>query len=308
MEKWLYFYHPSTAVFVDDSQAFLSAIKHRLPTGMKANFFNDSKKALEQINQMHTMYDDSHITCEIKKHFDLESHHHDDFLSFKLKHLTHIKDNPSRFSRISVVIVDRMMPDLDGLNFCRQLKNYPIKKIMLTGSNDFVTATNAFNEGIIDFFLLKNTPDLSKQLVLAIQRMQYEYFCSLSEQMMGYSLEKMMPFINNQNMLHFLQNKMKQLNAVEYYLLDQSGSILFIDNDGVLTTLAIASDQTIQYYATIAFEHEEQAIADQLYSKEKLLFFPQESDSLLPVNQWQRFLFDATPIPDYANLFYALIN
>jgi len=51
MSKKLSYYYPSTVVFVDDQQAFLTAIKNRLPEDMLALFFNNSKEALSIVQQ-----------------------------------------------------------------------------------------------------------------------------------------------------------------------------------------------------------------------------------------------------------------
>lgn len=310
MDKWLSYYHPSTVVFVDDQQTFLSAIKNRLPKEMMALFFSNPNEALEKINQANfSMHENPHGIYEIEDDLELDLHNNNEaFFNLKLGQVAKTIYNPKRFSEISVVIVDRMMPDLDGINFCRQLANCPVKKIMLTASKDRTIATAAFNEGIIDFFLVKDTPNLSGQLVAAIEGMQRNYFFSLSQRMLGNTLEMVVPLISSQPIVNFLQRKMKELNAVEYYLLDKCGSVLFITFEGIPTTLTISSDKIIDNYAAIANDHEEQAIANVLRKKEKLLFFPKESDNMRPVNEWHHFLFDAMPIPDQSNLYYSLIS
>ena len=309
MEQWLSYYHPSTVVFVDDQQAFLSVIKNRLPKEMMALFFNNPIEALEKIKQAHlSMGDDSYHLYEVDDNLELDVNTNDARFNLKVGQLVNIAHNHKRFSEISVVIVDRMMPGLDGINFCRQLKNYPIKKIMLTGSKDQTIAIEAFNEGIIDFFLVKDTPNLSNQLITAIGNMQNNYFSSLSKRMLGNTVEMATPLLKNQSIIHFLQEKMAELNAVEYYLFDKCGSILFVTFEGVVTILAISSDKTIDHYAAIANEHDEPAIANVLHKKEKLLFFFQESDSMRPVHEWEHFVFDAILIPGQTTLFYSLIG
>ena len=50
---------------------------------------------------------------------------------------------------------------------------------MLTGNKDHSMAVQAFNEGIIDHFLVKDSPNLIDQLVHSIDKMQKSYFSSL---------------------------------------------------------------------------------------------------------------------------------
>ncbi len=234
--------------------------------------------------------------------------HSESLFNLKVGEASNLIYNPDRFSEISVVIVDRMMPILDGINFCRQLSDHPVKKVMLTASKDRKIATEAFNEGIIDFFLLKDAPNLADQLITIIDRMQKNYFYSLSKQALGTTLEMAIPLINNPLIIDFLKNKMHELGAVEFYLLDKQGNVLFITYDGTPMTLAISSSEMIDMYAAIAQEHEELSIANTLFKKEKLPFLPKEVDSMRPVSEWHHFLFDAIPISEQPNLFYALIR
>ncbi len=310
MNKWLSYYHPSTVVFVDDQQAFLTAVKNRLPQQLLTLFFNNPEKALSKITDASwSQYQNTPPIYNIED--DMEAEHtnnNDTLFNLKLGEICKTIYNPNRFSEISVVIVDRMMPDLDGINFCRRLIDHPVKKIMLTASKDQKVATDAFNEGIIDFFILKDSPNLIFELTAAIKKMQWNYFSSLTKRTLGTALEIVVPVIKNDFMVNFLQSKMQELNAVEFYLLDKWGSVLFIKHDGTPTTLAISPAELFDTYATIAQEHEQIAISNILSKREKLLFFPNESDCMRPVNEWNNYLFETKPLPEDANLFYSIIK
>ena len=72
------------------------------------------------------------------------------------------------------------MPSLNGVEFCSQLKQKSFKKIMLTGKAGESVAVQAFNEGIIDKFIRKDSPNFEKTLTVAIEELQHEYFRNLS--------------------------------------------------------------------------------------------------------------------------------
>ena len=55
--------------------------------------------------------------------------------------------NSERFAQISVVITDYAMPEMDGVDFLRQIKHSEIKRILLTGVADEKIAVKAFNWG-----------------------------------------------------------------------------------------------------------------------------------------------------------------
>lgn len=309
MKKWLSYYHPSTVIFVDDQQAFLTAIKNRLPRQLLTLFFNNPEEALGKIaGGSLSQYQKISPIYNIEE--DMEADHtnnNEALFNLKLGELSKNIYNHNRFSEMSVVVVDRMMPELDGITFCRRLIKHPIKKIMLTASKDQKVAIDAFNEGIIDFFILKDSPNLIVELTAAIEKMQWEYFLSVTKRTLGTDLEIIVPIIKNDFMVSFLQSKMHELNAVEFYLLDKWGSILFIKHDGTPITLVISPAELFDTYATIAQEHEQIAISKSLSKREKLLFFPNEIDCMRPVTEWNEYLFEANLLPG-TNLFYSIIK
>lgn len=308
MDHRLSYYYPSTVAFVDDQQAFLTVLKSRLPKQMCALFFNNAAIALDKIITNTSPQPELQYFHENDDHELDISNNTEAYFNIKLDNISKISYNARRFSELSVVVVDQMMPGLDGISFCKKLINHPIKKIMLTASKDLSIATKAFNEGIIDYFLLKDSPNLTSELIDAIKTMQIDYFHSMNQRTLGFSIEKIASVMHQPNFHLFIQNKLKELNAEEFYLLDRYGSMLFIQSNGTPITLVILPAEAIENFASIAQEHEELNIALSLLNKEKLLFFPNEIDSMRPVNEWNDFLFNANPVPDTTNLFYTVIT
>jgi len=232
----------------------------------------------------------------------------DTYIGLKLDEICRIANDANRFHEQSVVIVDYMMPDLDGISFCRRLKKHPIKKIMLTGNKDHSMAVQAFNEGIIDHFLVKDSPNLIDQLVHTIDKMQKSYFSSLMENRLGDVFETIVPFFNNIAIVQFYENLMKELNAVEFYLLDRWGSVMFITYEGIPITLIISTEQVIESYASIAEDQNEIEIAGMLLRRDKLIYFPSKLDLMKPASSWKSFLFDATKFPEQPGIYYSIIH
>ena len=52
------------------------------------------------------------------------------------------------------------MPDINGIEFCQNLKDKKVFKIMLTAEADSNIAIKAFNDGLINKFILKTTEHL----------------------------------------------------------------------------------------------------------------------------------------------------
>lgn len=301
MGKWLGFYHPSTVLFIDDQKVFLEAIKHKMPSNMLALYFDKPQKALNLISE---------YSIHEKKYFsefdNIELDQINDASNFTLNinELSRITYEKKRFSEISVVVVDRKMPDMDGINFCRNIADKSIKKIMLTASKDRKIATEAFNEGIIDYFLLKDSPDLMTQLLSSIAKLQKEYFFGLNQELIGTFL----PCAHNKKLQQFTQNMIRHFHGVEFYLLDKLGSTLIIKQDGTAITLAITSEKAMNSFAEIAEEQEALQLSDRLLRRKNLVFFPNEQDTMHPASNWSDFIYEAKPVPEQTDLHYAIID
>jgi CheY-like chemotaxis protein len=63
--------------------------------------------------------------------------------------MVHMIYEPSRFNNIAVLVVDYSMPTINGIEFCKQLGDKHVYKILLTAEADSDIAINAFNDGII---------------------------------------------------------------------------------------------------------------------------------------------------------------
>jgi YesN/AraC family two-component response regulator len=200
------------------------------------------------------------------------------------------------------------MPEMDGISFCRKLKHHSIKKIMLTGNSNQATAIEAFNEGIIDYFLLKDAPDLMQQLTNAIEKMQATYFRTWMERKICEQLKIRFPFPNEHAQVSFYKKWMQIVAANEFYILDNWGSALFIKKDGTPITLVVSPEMLLDFYADVAKDHEEFEIAHSLLRREQLLFFPKERYTLQPVSTWKSFLFTAHPFAEQPGWFYSLIQ
>lgn len=311
MSDLLGFYYPTTVTFVDDQQGFLNAIKYRLPPKLPVGFYTNPLQALESIQKCYLSQSQQlskffHLYDEFFK-LDLDSMD-DPLIGSRVDDICNISSDKSRFLEQSVVIVDYMMPDIDGINFCRQLKNIPIKKILLTANTDHAMATDAFNEGVIDYFILKDSSDLSLHLIRIIEKMQKQYFCSLTEKKLHAPLEKIVPFFGDPLVVQFYEKLIRETYAVEFYLLDRWGSMLFIDYEGVQTTLVVSPKSNMDSYALIAEDQEENEISEMLSKREKLIFFPKRNDCLEPTSKWKKYLFNAVQFPNRLDMFYAIIH
>ncbi|HSV79270.1 MAG TPA: response regulator [Ramlibacter sp.] len=78
-----------------------------------------------------------------------------------------------RYALTRVCVVDYSMPGMDGLQTLAELDDWPGSRVLLTGQADEQVAVRAFNRGLIDQFIPKQTPDISRRLIEAVERLLF---------------------------------------------------------------------------------------------------------------------------------------
>jgi CheY-like chemotaxis protein len=76
-----------------------------------------------------------------------------------------------RFALTRVCVVDYSMPGMDGLQALGELVDWPGSRVLLTGQADEQVAVRAFNRGLIDQFIPKQTADISRRLIDAVEHL-----------------------------------------------------------------------------------------------------------------------------------------
>ena len=79
------------------------------------------------------------------------------------------EDGTTRFTRTQVCVVDYSMPSMSGLRVLSELTLWSGSRILLTGRADEQLAVSAFNRGLIEQFIPKQSPDIRLRLTGAIQ-------------------------------------------------------------------------------------------------------------------------------------------
>jgi CheY-like chemotaxis protein len=245
------FYHPSTAVFVDDSADFLLNISLQLDPKLAFRLFSSPQAALEFIH--HPLQHSSEPGA-----FFLPYHGHEDvasthrILDVDFGRITERIHDAARFQQVSVVVVDYDMPAMNGLEFCRQLQATGIRKILLTGKADETIAIEAFNRGEIDRFIVKQRSDAVAQLNREIDFLQPAFFKDKEASISTAVAISPYQFLQDEIFVEALATEMKALGIVEYYLSAEPKGILMLDQEGSSWLLAVMSDEDLNAQYEIA--------------------------------------------------------
>jgi len=285
-------YFPTTVVFVDDDSIFLEHLPLTLSSSKTSfpQFFTYPLQALEFINASPSQ--GAFIKRSLLSAAEEDYEHRVIDVSVPIIH--HEVFNSQRSKEISVIIVDQIMPQLTGLELCRQLVHPSIKRIMLTGEADEKFAIRAFNEGLIDHFIRKDSETFNDDLNKALETLQYEYFVNLSQiilQSLATDSKRSSP-LNDPAFIKFFTDLCRQEHIEEYYLLDISGSFLLVDDKKKLRWLIVKTHEELNLLAGHADAQDSlDHILRPVRQRQSLLYFYDPEDSLAPVKEWVSFMY-----------------
>ncbi len=81
------------------------------------------------------------------------------------------EDGTARFALTQVCVVDYAMPAMSGIQVLNELTGWTGSRVLLTGRVEEQLAISAFNRGLIERFIPKQSPDIRLRLTHAIQEL-----------------------------------------------------------------------------------------------------------------------------------------
>jgi CheY-like chemotaxis protein len=296
------FYFPIKVIFLDDNPGFLDALD--LEYGAKFNLLTltNPEKAFQMLDNCSQDVTQSIFKLMNNVNEDTTS---DRVIGFDVSKMLSLLYEKNRFEHAPLLVIDYEMPTINGIEFCKKLQERNLFKIMLTAEADKDTAIQAFNNGLIDKFILKTDENLHMEITLAVNDLTHRHFKSLSKNMLnGYS-NSINTLFDNPLYQQLFANIVQQEQIVEYYLVDNSGSILFLDKNAKPTWLIVKHTQelTEQLELLQGYELSEQTMTA-VSEKEKILFLLSEKEYKKPIANWVDYLFDAKKLDN--NYYYSI--
>lgn len=306
-------YFPTTVLFVDDRQDYLESLKVLIDRITCYRFYTEPQKAIEYLQNDYTSTIFlqnwiSHLNDQTVAP-DYDDHHA--FVDINLFSIHKEIYSDHRFSEVSVIVVDYAMPGMNGIEFSKQikssLKNSAIKILMLTGQADHAFGVDALNEGVIDYFITKESgADFKQKLNNAIKKLQLQYFIELSA-----------PLIQNLTInprcgltnpaYRALFDRIKSENQIlEYYLINDRGCFLMFDFEGNPYWLLVNNEEDMKNsYQCLVDNDLPKEIIQPVQDRKKLLFFFSDKDKIITSNdQWLQYLHPATKLMSEKEIYY----
>jgi CheY-like chemotaxis protein len=246
------FYFPTTTVLVDDHEEYLDVVPLLLDPMLRVRTFSSPRNALSALGNsgnrpvpgggwLYRWKDRPTETQELVA-LDVDSIHR-------------VVYDPERFAEVSVLVVDQVMPEIDGITFCQRLDNPNIGKVLLTGRADDATAIEAFNAGIIDRFIRKNDPQAIDKLQKAIVELQRRYFERASAFVSETLALGNFRFLRDPAFREVLRGISATFQPVEYYVHCNPTGLLLLDAWGIGRFLLVQTDDDLRTHFEIAADH-----------------------------------------------------
>ena len=162
------FRRPGGVVFLDDDRDYLEMLAEVMPTDWHARFFLRPIACIEALLQDPAQreadaWQQQHIVNRWREGTSL--------IPQILQYWR--ADGTARFALTKVCVVDYAMPAMSGLRVLSELTDWSGSRILLTGRADEQLAISAFNRGLIEQFIPKQSPGLRLHLTTAIQDLRY---------------------------------------------------------------------------------------------------------------------------------------
>jgi CheY-like chemotaxis protein len=241
------YYHPTTICFVDDNYSFLRSLSLDLPNSWSFISFLSPEEALAAVNAPDT------LSPLVDRCFSMDrSSPNTPVIHFNLSALEQEIKLVERFRRISVLLVDYAMPNMDGLEFCAKVKNKHIQKALLTGVADEKTAVAAFNEGIIDRYIPKASLTSLNYVIPHVESLKQAYFTQYTARLSANLALNPPAFLTEPKIQPYFQQIVDQHNIVEFYLTGEPYGYLMLRGDGSIIRLVVLSQAELDEQIQVA--------------------------------------------------------
>ncbi len=306
-DQLLICYFPTNIMFVDDNQRFLKSVKFKLEENQSHVLYDNPEEALSYLqNEYHPNPNIGTLNANADSYYALQTH---TAFDLDVSHIAKQVLNPGRFDEISVLITDYSMPTMDGITFCKKVRNFPIKKILVTGEADESLAVTAFNEGDIDRFILKSNPNFDSLLKTYIHELQQQYFQEITKSTLDMLHHNKNFGLNSVASMEVFNKILKEKKIVEYYLLDTTGSFLLLDKDGKTYWFVVQNEEDRNTCLDFATDNgaPEQLISD-LKECKKLVYLWNVDDGVdIEGDRWESVAYKSEKLAD-SSCCYALLN
>lgn len=212
-------FHPLSVVFVDDNADFLSGLRGIFRDRILNRFFTDPRAALAYVSSRRRELPG--LLLSGTDYSEIEKGGGNALGNDPL-------EDDSRFEEIAAVVVDYEMPEIDGIRFLSSIHDAACTKILLTGVAGDREAVDAFNAGLIDFYLRKTDADMPAKLAGILAEAKKKH-CRLRGQV---GVHDVGSTYCDARVIRLLDDLAAREGYVEYYWRPAQNAVLMLDAQG----------------------------------------------------------------------------
>jgi CheY-like chemotaxis protein len=159
------FHRPGSIIFLDDDPDYLEMLALVLPRRWHVKLFTQPSDCIYYLQQEPPFWEaDAWNQQQLIEHWRAGKPLIPQILDYWAKYT-------ERYALARVCVVDYSMPSMDGLQALAELLDWPGSRVLLTGQADEQIAVRAFNRGLIDQFIAKQSPDIAGKLIDALEHL-----------------------------------------------------------------------------------------------------------------------------------------
>lgn len=276
-------FFPTKIILVDDSQDFLKAISQHLSKYFQVETYNDPHQALNYIRKSQ-----SNMTLLEPTTLIVEEDQSSGETKIDLDKLQNFVGNKDKYNLLTIIISDYEMPEMNGIQFFEHLHQIPAMKILLTGKADLQLALDAFNRGLVNRFLIKNTEKMLEEIIMNIQTCQHLFFEKKSYPILSQISVPCDSLLNKPNFAYHFTSLIREYDISEYYLMDVIGSFLLITKKGNKKYLICMIEKQFNEYLNIAeMAGVSSEMTNKIKNRQQAPVFLSEDDYKLSAKNWE---------------------
>ncbi len=207
---------------------------------------------------------------------------------------------------ISVILIDYHIPNMNGIDFLNQIKNFPFKKILITGEQDYSIGIDALNVGLVDAYIRKDDPDLLNKMNSLVRALEWKYFTELS--LSAYNISEL-NYLKNDVFLKKFEKLILENNITSFFLTNKEGDFSGFNVEREQSFIVVRSRKQLQELSNLAKEDgASEEIINDLVQAKVIPFFRNKQYWEIPAKEWGGFLHPANLLTDDSSLVWAVIS
>ena len=219
-----HYHRPNAFVFLDDDSSYLETLASILPKEWPARFFTNAAQCMAYITQgQNTGWQNDMVAHQTL----IDGWRANKSLIPAI--LEYWKNNGLRYGLTKVCVVDFSMPAMNGLHFLQQLPSWLTNRVLLTGKADEHIAVEAFNNGIIDRFVPKQTHQIGKHLVKVLTQLHDQPIAFYDGIWSNVLKKDQFAILQESTILRALKEIVEERQWVEYFVIPEPFGILALD-------------------------------------------------------------------------------